>query len=104
MSPALLQADCALFALPPSCLPGLPATLAVLWYSGVVPAIVLIFAIVLVLIFAIVLVLIPVSCLPGFITYTCSSLVSLGVLVPAIILVPIPILTLSSLAYLRGLF
>ena len=60
MSPALLQADCALSALPPSRLPGLPTTFAVLWYSGVVPAIVFIFA---------------------------------------IVLVPIPILTLSGLAY-----
>ena len=47
------------FALPPSRLPGLPATFAVLWYSRVVLA---------------------------------------------IVLVPVPILTLSSLAYLRGLF
>ena len=31
VSPALLQADCALSALPLSRLPGLPATLAVLW-------------------------------------------------------------------------
>ena len=57
-----------------------------------------------VLAFAIVLVLIPVSRLPGFTTYTCSSLVSPEALMPAIMLIPIPILTLSSLAYLRGLF
>ena len=36
VSPALLQADCALSALPPSRLPGLPATLAVLRYPRVV--------------------------------------------------------------------
>ena len=96
MSPALLQADCAFFALPPSRLPGLPATFAVLCNFRVVPAIVLVFAIV--------LVLIPVSRLPGFITYACSSPVSPGVLMPAIVLIPVPILTLSSLAYLRGLF
>ena len=59
MSPALLQADCALSALPLSRLPGLPATFAVLWYSRVVFA---------------------------------------------IVLVPVPILTLSSLAYSGDFF
>ena len=72
VSPALLQADCALSALPLSRLPGLPATFAVLWYPRVV----------LVLVY-----------------YACSSPVSLGVLIPALILVLVPILTLSSLAY-----
>ena len=60
MSPALLQADCALFALPPSRLPGLPTTFAVLWYPRVV----------LVLVY-----------------YICSFAVSLGVFMPAIVLV-----------------
>ena len=40
MSPALLQADCALSALLPSRLPGLPATFAVLWYPRVVSVLV----------------------------------------------------------------
>ena len=65
MSPALLQADCALSALPPSRLPGLPATFAVLWYPRVV----------LVLVY-----------------YTCSSPVSPGALVPAIVLVLVLVL------------
>ena len=59
VSPALLQADCAFSALPPSRLPNLPATFAVLWYPRV-----------LVLVY-----------------YTCSSPVSPGALVPAIVLV-----------------
>ena len=79
MSPALLQANCALSALPPSRLPGLPATLAVLRYSRVVLAIV------------------SVSRLPGFTTYcACSSPVSPGVFVSAIVLAFTIILVLKT--------
>ena len=74
MSPALLQADCALFALPPSRLPGLPATFAVLWY----------FRVVLVLVY-----------------YTCSSPVSPGALVPAIVLIFGIVLILILILVLR---
>ena len=74
MSPALLQADCALSAFPLSRLPSLPATFAVLWY----------FKVVLILVY-----------------YTCSSLVSPGAFMPAIVLTFIIILILVLILVLR---